>query len=241
MRTGAEPVGLSPRHREPCAQAAGTRRRATRTAGWGGGRCRRGAAGACRVTAVGSPTGKPSGLERRHGQRQRGQLEQHVVVAGCPVEPEAATVGAAVDEHPPALGADRHGDRFHPAGALDVAIAWCIAVEVPRPQAARAVVAVGGSGCVVRYGCAAMGARERAGEDQLVGPFGANCGFAATCLAPFDPSRQRTAARYRPAGRRRQRNSVQAGAVHHGARHDLATAPPQAMFLHVVKGSPIAH
>jgi hypothetical protein len=72
---------------------------------------------------------------RCHGQRQRCQLEQqqHVVIGGCPVHPQPPAAGAAMDEHPSAIAADGHGYRLHATGALGLAIAGHVAVEVPRP------------------------------------------------------------------------------------------------------------
>ena len=102
--------------------------------------------------------------KRRHGQRQRGQLhqQQQVVITGNPVEPKATTVGTSVDEHPPALPANRDGDRLHPAGAGSAPITGDVAIEVPGPKAGGAVIAMGCARRVVGYGYAAVRALEGA-------------------------------------------------------------------------------
>ena len=55
--------------------------------------------------------------------------------------------------------------------AASVTITGGIAVQVPRPQTGRTVVAVGCAGCVERDVYAAVGALERTGERQRVEPF----------------------------------------------------------------------
>jgi hypothetical protein len=79
-----------------------------------------------------------------HGERECGDLQEqeHVVVAGCAVQPQPAAVGAAVDEHPTSFPADRDGDRLHAAVAARLPVAGSVAVKVPRPQAAGTVVAM---------------------------------------------------------------------------------------------------
>ena len=86
----------------------------------------------------------------RHGQRQGRQShqEEDVVVTGGLVQTKTAAIGASVDEDPTALAADRDRDRLHAAGAVGLAIARHIAVEMARPQAARAMIAMGRSGSV---------------------------------------------------------------------------------------------
>lgn len=66
-------------------------------------------------------------------QRQRGKLhqEQDVVIAGGLVQAQSATVGAAVNENPARLGADRDRDRLHVACAVRLPVAGNVAVEVP--------------------------------------------------------------------------------------------------------------
>jgi hypothetical protein len=83
--------------------------------------------------------------EERHGERQGRQAHQQerVVVAGCAVEPEAPAAEAAVDQYPVALSAHRYRDRLHACRAVGLAITGSIAVEVPGPQAAGTVVAMG--------------------------------------------------------------------------------------------------
>lgn len=73
-----------------------------------------------------------AGCERdeRSCQRQGGELHQEkdVVVAGGLVQAQAAAVGAAVDEHPARLSADRDRDRLHLAGAVRFPVAGNVAV-----------------------------------------------------------------------------------------------------------------
>jgi hypothetical protein len=102
--------------------------------------------------------------KRGHGQRQRGQLhqQQQVVITGDPVEPKATAVRTSVDEDPPALPANGDGDRLHPAGTGSAPITGDVAIEVPRPEAGGAVIAMGCARRVVGYGYAAVRALEGA-------------------------------------------------------------------------------
>ena len=61
------------------------------------------------------------------------------------VETKAATVGAPMDEDPTPLAADGDRDGFHTAAAIGLAIARNVAIEMTRPQATRAMVAMGGA------------------------------------------------------------------------------------------------
>jgi hypothetical protein len=102
--------------------------------------------------------------KRGHRQRQRGQLhqQQQVVITGYPVESKAAAVRTAMDEDPPALPANSNGDRLHPAGTGGTPITRGVAIEVPGPEAGRAMIAVGSARRVVGYGYATVRALERA-------------------------------------------------------------------------------
>src|SRR5215475_1496986 len=113
--------------------------------------------------------------DERHGQWQgREAHQQHdVVVAGGLVESEPAAVGTPVDQDPAALAAYGDRDRLHTAGAPGLAITGDVAVEMTRPQATRAVVAMGGSGGVEGDLYAAVLTAERTCECQTEGPFGA--------------------------------------------------------------------
>src|SRR5262245_56265126 len=116
---------------------------------------------------------------RRHRQRQRGQPHQfeRVVVAGGLVEAEPPAVQTAMNEDPAPFAANGDRDRLHAAGALGVPVTGSVAVEVSRPQALWAVIAIGGSGCVERDGYAAMTTPERTCESQSIEPFrGQTCG-----------------------------------------------------------------
>jgi len=102
--------------------------------------------------------------KRGHRQRQRGQLhqQQQVVITGYPVESKATAVRTAMDEDPPALPANGDGDRLHPAGTVGTPITGGVAIEVPRPEAGRAMIAMGCARRVVGYGYATARALEGA-------------------------------------------------------------------------------
>src|SRR5262249_43151290 len=97
------------------------------------------------------------------GQRAGGELDEHidVVVARRSVEMDDATAGAAVDEHPFAVAAHGDGERLHGRTAASGTVAGRV-VDVSTPQAAGAVVAVGGAHSLDRYVEAAVTAPERA-------------------------------------------------------------------------------
>ena len=76
-----------------------------------------------------------------------------------------------MDEDPASFATNRDRDRLHAAGTLGVAITGRVAVEVPRPQALGAMIAMRGSGCVERDGYAAMTTLERTCESQSIEPF----------------------------------------------------------------------
>ncbi|GAB3922983.1 hypothetical protein GCM10029976_012550 [Kribbella albertanoniae] len=76
-----------------------------------------------------------------------------------------------MDEDPAAFAADCDCDRFHAAGAVGLAVARDVAVQVAGPQAAGAVVAMGGAGSVERDFYAAMLTAERTCEYQTEEPF----------------------------------------------------------------------
>ena len=102
--------------------------------------------------------------ERRHGQRLHGQAdeEQRRVIGRRSVGVQHATAGAAVDDHPLALAADGDRDRLH-AGTAVVehgAVARPI-VDVTRPQARRAVVAMLRARCIGGHVEPALDAAER--------------------------------------------------------------------------------
>jgi hypothetical protein len=88
--------------------------------------------------------------------------QQQVVIAGNPVEPKATAVHTSVDEDPPALPTDGDGDRLHPARAACAPITGDVAIEVPGPEAGRAVIAMRCARRVVGYGYAAVRALEGA-------------------------------------------------------------------------------
>ena len=100
-----------------------------------------------RAESGGSEAAEP--LQREWRPRERPDREVHererVVVSGDAIEVHGVAPAAAVDERPLAVGAHAHGDRLHRAGAARGAVAGGLAVEVPAPQAARAVVAVPGT------------------------------------------------------------------------------------------------
>ena len=85
-------------------------------------------------------------LHREGRLRERPDRQVHererVVVAGDAVQAHGVAPAAAVDERPFAVAADADGDRLHRAGAVRGAVAGNVVVEVPAPQAGRAVVAV---------------------------------------------------------------------------------------------------
>jgi hypothetical protein len=72
-----------------------------------------------------------------------------------------------VDEHPAPFAADCDGDRFHAPVAAGLSVAGDVAVEVPGPQAAGAVIAMRCAGRVERDLYAAVSTSERAGERQV--------------------------------------------------------------------------
>lgn len=143
-----------------------------------------------RAVALGLELGRER--DERHGQRQRRQphQKQDIVITGGFVQPEPAAVGAPVDENPTALAADRDRDRFHTAAAVGLAITRHVAVEMARPQTARAMVAMGGSGGVEGDLYAAMLTAERTCEYQTEEPFRAKL-------------QDRTDIRFPPSGPRR--------------------------------------
>ena len=87
------------------------------------------------------------GRHGRRGERQRSELDQHqhVVIGGCAVHPQPAAASATVNKHPPVLAANRDGYRLHASWAVSLAVTRGVAIKVPGPQAAWAVVAVRGA------------------------------------------------------------------------------------------------
>ena len=73
-----------------------------------------------------------------------------------------AASGATVDEDPLSLASDRDGDRLHTGATLveHGAVAWPV-VDVTRPEAGRAMIAVLGTRGVGRHVEPAVDAAER--------------------------------------------------------------------------------
>jgi hypothetical protein len=88
--------------------------------------------------------------------------EQRVVVAGDPVRRERAAALAAMNEDPLAVLANGDRDRLHRGLAVGRAVAPVV-VEVTRPEAVGAMVAVGGAGRGERDVEPAMDAAEGLG------------------------------------------------------------------------------
>src|SRR5262249_34275903 len=86
--------------------------------------------------------------------------QQGIVVAGCAVQIELATAAAAVDEQPFAVAADGDAQRLHQRPAFGRAVTRRV-VEVPAPQAQRAVVPMAGAGRAAGDVGAAVAAAER--------------------------------------------------------------------------------
>jgi|SRR5215475_12330714 len=78
-----------------------------------------------------------------------------------------------MNEHPTAFPAYGHRDRFHTARTVGLAVAGSVLVEVPRPEAVGAVVAVCRAGRVERDVYTAVRTAKRTCEYQGVRPFGA--------------------------------------------------------------------
>jgi len=74
---------------------------------------------------------------------------------------------AAVDEHPPVFTPDGDRDRLHAAGAAGLPVAGDVAIKVPGPQAAGAVVAMRSAWSVQRDSYAAMSALKGTRERQV--------------------------------------------------------------------------
>src|SRR4051795_4093351 len=102
--------------------------------------------------------------ERRRVQRPVRQPQQRVcvVVAGDAVQAHRRARLAAVHERPFAVLAHRDGDRLHRPGAARAPVAGYV-VEVPAPEAARAVVAVPGARRRSGYVKPAVAAAEAVG------------------------------------------------------------------------------
>lgn len=64
-----------------------------------------------------------------------------MVIAGDAVRAQRAATGAAMDEGPLAVIADRDADRLHGLSAGAAAVAGLL-IDVTRPQALRAVIAM---------------------------------------------------------------------------------------------------
>lgn len=96
-----------------------------------------------------SEPGKPVKRERRPGQgRHRDPHEsERVVVTRDAVGVEYSAARAVVDEGPLALVADVDGYRGHRRPAVRRPVTWSV-VQVPAPQAGRAVVTVRRTRCV---------------------------------------------------------------------------------------------
>jgi hypothetical protein len=71
-----------------------------------------------------------------------------------------------VDQHPAVLAADGDRDRLHASRTAGLPVAGDVAVQVPGPQAAGAVIAVRCTGCVQRNVYAAVAALKRTGKRQ---------------------------------------------------------------------------
>ena len=99
------------------------------------------------------------------GERPDGQPKQdeRVVVAGGPVQVDFVAAGAAVHEHPFPASAHRDADRFHERAAVGRPVAGCVVVDVPAPQAVRAVVPVRGARRLLGHVQPAVAATERSG------------------------------------------------------------------------------
>ena len=100
---------------------------------------------------------RPSQSPQDHFQRERWQSQwtggqpeqqQRAVVAGRAIEVDLVTAGAPVDEDPLPRAADAHGDGLHRRAARRSPVAGRVVVDMPAPQAGRAMVAVGGAGRV---------------------------------------------------------------------------------------------
>jgi hypothetical protein len=105
----------------------------------------------------------------RRGERQRRELDQqqHIVIGGRSVHPQSAAARAAVNEHPPVLAANRDGYRLHASRAISLAVTWGVAIKVPGPQAAWAVVAVRSARRIEGDVYSAMAALKRARKRQI--------------------------------------------------------------------------
>src|SRR5690349_1767568 len=104
-------------------------------------------------------------LQRKRRPHQRPPRELHqrvrVVVAGDAVQAHGRAGLAAVHERPLAVVAHGDGDRLHRAHAARPPVTRDV-VEVPAPEAARAVVAVPGARRPHRYVQTAVAAAEAA-------------------------------------------------------------------------------
>src|SRR5689334_17547636 len=127
----------------------------------------------CVVETVTRRGGRAEVREGRRGEGQRSQLheQQRVVIAGRAVHPEPPAARATVNQHPPAFAADGHRYRLHGARAVRLPVTRDVAVKVPGPQAARAMVAVGRAGGVERDVYTTMPALKRARKRQVWRPF----------------------------------------------------------------------
>ena len=110
-------------------------------------RARRGRGGLAFVCSQAPQVLEREGRLRERPHRQLGQ-QQGVVVTRDAVEVDRVAARAAVHDHPLAVAADGHRDRLHRGAAVRGAVAGPVVVEVPAPQAARAVIAMCGAGCV---------------------------------------------------------------------------------------------
>ena len=93
------------------------------------------------------------------GAEGEGQKRQLVVVAGDAVGAQRAAAGAAMDEGPLAIIADRDADRLHGLGAGAAAVAGLL-IDVTRPQALGAMIAMTRAVGLRRHLAAAVNASE---------------------------------------------------------------------------------
>src|SRR5688500_5702084 len=102
---------------------------------------------------------------------------------------DLAACRAAMGEEPFSVAAHRDGDGLHRGPTARVAVTGHVVVEVAAPQACRAVVAMGGAGCVERHveaaTSAAKGARVVSGAGAaLVGQAVSTSGVSGSSATP---------------------------------------------------------
>jgi hypothetical protein len=112
--------------------------------------------------STGSQLSDPLDGERRLSQRSHGYAQEHqrVVVAGGAIQVQLVATPAPVHDDPLTVSTDGDRDRFHERAALGCPIAGRV-VQMPAPQAVRAVVPVGGPWGVIRDVQTAMTTAER--------------------------------------------------------------------------------